>query len=488
MTASRLPLLIAGIAALTASLSAQTFDSTIYNRGIRGTVGLIAGTTSNLTTVGGAYGPAAPATEFVTTSAGAAWTPALPPGSTTTTNPDTWQQLANGTIVSGDPLGVVRQWNVASGAPTQLGAPMPAYIRTIGEHAGNLVVGGAFTPLGGIASLLSWNAAAGQWQPYGSVGGVNVTGTVFGALPYRGDMICYGPTFQAPGIGSTMLARFNGAAWTAIPTIPTTSTQPLEFAAVLANGDIVAMHRTPGLGTTPPYDLYRLSNGVWKHIAKQIDAPVRALLELPDGDLLIGGQFTTVNFTGATGLARYDGNSWSAVANVQGSVFALHMFADDVLGVGGNFTAVNGITAIGIAGFRPSVPGMVSPVGAGCVGLGGLNTLAPINQPLLGRTFSSLATGLGNPAMVVMARSSARLPSPVSLSTIFSTGLPNCFVYGTSELLDVILAPGPGTTTLSFAIPADPLFLGYQLWQQATYFETTEVTATNAQSVVSGKF
>lgn len=79
---------------------------------------------------------------------------------------------------------------------------------------------------------------------------------------------------------------------------------------------------------------------------------INAMLVQPDGKILIGGGFTQINGTARGGLARLnaDGTLDGAFApSVNASVFALALQPNGAIVVGGNFSTVNGITSVYVA-------------------------------------------------------------------------------------------------------------------------------------------
>jgi hypothetical protein len=83
--------------------------------------------------------------------------------------------------------------------------------------------------------------------------------------------------------------------------------------------------------------------------------PIQALAVFDDGNgpaLYAGGSFQLVGGASATGLARWDGTSWTDVAGSVVHVLALQVFDDGcgpALYVGGNFENIGGIAASSIA-------------------------------------------------------------------------------------------------------------------------------------------
>ncbi|MCC7066629.1 MAG: hypothetical protein IT456_27795, partial [Planctomycetes bacterium] len=51
----------------------------------------------------------------------------------------------------------------------------------------------------------------------------------------------------------------------------------------------------------------------WSELGAGIDGEVRAIASLPNGDLVVGGSFTSAGNVLADNIARWDGTSWSAM-------------------------------------------------------------------------------------------------------------------------------------------------------------------------------
>lgn len=86
---------------------------------------------------------------------------------------------------------------------------------------------------------------------------------------------------------------------------------------------------------------------------------VRDVLLLPDGDILVGGEFSAFNGTARTRLARLnsDGSidlAFSPATGPNGTVLALALQADGKYFIGGDFTAYNGVKRVRIARIMPS--------------------------------------------------------------------------------------------------------------------------------------
>jgi hypothetical protein len=122
--------------------------------------------------------------------------------------------------------------------------------------------------------------------------------------------------------------------------------------AMLPSGELVVggPGYFPGWGSSSAIAVRRWDGTSWRPLGAGIDQDVRALAQLPGGDLVAGGDFTQVADLPASHVARWDGTSWSQLgAGVDGAVHALHTLVNGDVIVGGSFTAAGGATANHIA-------------------------------------------------------------------------------------------------------------------------------------------
>jgi len=162
-------------------------------------------------------------------------------------------------------------------------------VRIMTTYNGELIVGGAFTAVGGFAvnNIASWDGA--RWKPLGA--GVN--DAVEALEVYDGDLIVGGSFTQAGGVPANRLARWDGSSWE-------------EFG---------------GGADNTVYDL----------LAPNV---------VSAGSLFACGDFTTVGGTSASRIARWDGSTWHTVGSGGGlNALALEMmeFSGHII-VTGNFS------------------------------------------------------------------------------------------------------------------------------------------------------
>lgn len=287
---------------------------------------------------------------------------------------------------------------------------------------GEIVVGGLFSSAGGVAanSIARWKD--GSWAPF-SKGLINYGldfGTVLAFAPLRNGDVVVGGRFTAAGaMPANGIARWSGNAWSTFgPGLSGTDLAVLAIAE-MPNGDIIAGGDFETAGGVAVNSIARWDGASWTPLGTGLaggtgtyGTSVYALMVMPTGDLIVGGNFRTAGGVVVNNIARWDGSSWSALgAGVNGEVrgpFALLPNGDLV--AGGAFTTAGGAGANFVArwdgtAWHPLGAGVNAPVrdlkvmSDGALMAGGFFTSAgglPANYVARwdGATWSALGTGL----------------------------------------------------------------------------------------------
>jgi hypothetical protein len=156
--------------------------------------------------------------------------------------------------------------------------------------------------------------------------------------------------------------------------------------ATLPNGDLVAGGTFTSIGGVAALGIARRdSSGSWQPLGTGIQGSVRALAVLPNGDLIAGGQFAIAGGLVVNHIAQWDGSTWfglgsgmgSSIASIQATaVHALLVEPNGDLIVGGHFTTAGGLALGTVTGGSWGTPGHIarwnssgwSPVGGGLFG------------------------------------------------------------------------------------------------------------------------
>jgi hypothetical protein len=240
---------------------------------------------------------------------------------------------------------------------------------------GDVIVGGDFSTAGGVAAnnIARYNPSTGSWSALGS--GTDSTVLALAFLP-GGDVIVGGGFSTAGGVRASRIARYNpstgvwsrlgggaGGADYALAVKPGGAGEDLIVGGYLSLGGSVAVNHIAR---------YTPSTGVWSAMGSGVNgttASVRALAVLPEGDVIVGGQFSTAGGAPASNIARYTPSTgiWSAMGTgISGSdsiVYALAVLPGGDMIAGGQFASAGGVAASRIARYSlgSAAPSVAAP-------------------------------------------------------------------------------------------------------------------------------
>ena len=308
--------------------------------------------------------------------------------------PLAFAMMSNGDIVaagrnSGTISGFVTRWDGTTWAP--LGSGMNGDVTCLAVLPnGDLVAGGNFTTAGGVVAkyIARWNGSS--WAPIGSgfsqnvhsvavlsngqlIAGDNDSGfihrwnggswstlgtgtdgsvTALLALP-NGNLVAGGIFFTAGGVTASKIARWNGSSWSAFGSGLTggggTAPSTVNSLNVLPNGDLVAGGNFTTAGGVGASGIARWNGSSWSALGSGLTGggpSVSSLIVLPNGDLVVGGYFTTAGGVTVNRIARWNGSSWSALGSgTNWSVYSLAALPNGDVVAGGGFTTAGGVTS-----------------------------------------------------------------------------------------------------------------------------------------------
>lgn len=255
------------------------------------------------------------------------------------------------------------------------------------------------------------------WEPGAFAGGCN---DVVNAVLLSGDrQLYFGGRFTVAGaVGAPRVARWDGSAWQSLGAGTSGEVRAL---AEMSNGDIVAAGDFAIAGNVVANGVARWDGTSWSALGSGLGLSsgtpsARALLVLPNGDLIVGGDFDSAGAVSANNIARWDGANWTALGSgCNDTVHALAHWAQDQFFVAGDFTLVNGSSALGIArgtnsGLSPFGSLGAAPGGrAICSGwgwhfVGGTFTFGPFNRVAQlgsGSNLTALNAGVDGPVQAL---------------------------------------------------------------------------------------
>ncbi len=121
---------------------------------------------------------------------------------------------------------------------------------------------------------------------------------------------------------------------------------------VARDDGVVAVVCMVGTVSTFAWEVRKWDGSTWSTLGGPTNAVITALVELPGGDLVVGGHFTSVGNVTAFGIARWDGTAWHSFGTgTNGFVEALTVLPGGDLVVAGHFTSIDGTPVHSIASF-----------------------------------------------------------------------------------------------------------------------------------------
>lgn len=283
---------------------------------------------------------------------------------------------------------------------------------------GDVIVGGLFTEAGGqpVSRIALWNGVGWSGLGAGLPGFNSEYVKALTVLP-NGELACGGNFLTVDGVVAHHLARWNGTTWAAAnPGIDGLA----RVVVGLAGGDFLVGGKFGLLPDGSVGDVALWHNGTLSALGGPADGEVYAVLPLPDGSVLAGGTFTTIGGVAANGIARWDGLGWTplgsgiGVTTYSGVRCLLQLANGDVL-AGGQFTVAGGVPCSNLARWTGA---NWSAVGAGVAGPGS-EVIAMRSLPNGDVVLSGSFTSAGGVAATNIARWNGTTFSPLGAGVQF---------------------------------------------------------------------
>jgi trimeric autotransporter adhesin len=171
------------------------------------------------------------------------------------------------------------------------------------------------------------------------------------AIASNGDLLVGGVFVQAGGLLANRVARWNGAAWSTLASGVSAGTQTFVVAlAQLPNGDVVAGGQFAAASGTAAQSIARWDGVAWRAIQPPGTGAGNAVTSLVNGDVIVGGDFTQLGGSAVNRIGRWNGSAWAALGSgCDDDVLALATMQNGDVVAGGEFLTAGGIAAPHIA-------------------------------------------------------------------------------------------------------------------------------------------
>ncbi len=141
-----------------------------------------------------------------------------------------------------------------------------------------------------------------------------------------GDVVVGGVFTSIDSVAVRQVARWNGTNWAAMGTELSGAVEKL---LVLADGSVVAIGNISSGGPSPIRGIARWDGAAWRPIGDGLLGTLKDVVELPGGGLLVSGSFTQ---GGIVGIAQWNGRNWVSFGGItSGNAGAMAVLADGSL-------------------------------------------------------------------------------------------------------------------------------------------------------------
>lgn len=271
----------------------------------------------------------------------------------------------------------IAQWDGQSWNP--IGSGLNNFVRTIlAIPGGGFIAGGHFTQAGGVQTglIAKWDGS--NWSALGL--GLDAGSCRAIIQTSNGDLIAAGSFLQADNQPAWGVARWNGKSWTKLGNTTVGGGVAGHFGAQssvtmildvdeMPNGDIVVCGNFLTADGISAPGIAIWDGAGWSPLGSGTDWVVRSITVLPSGELLVAGLFGSAGGVASRGLAIWDGTNWRAAGDGLNGINASSPFKlvntpQGKVMMCGAFDMVDSVHANSVAIFDPDTESW-SPLGSG---------------------------------------------------------------------------------------------------------------------------
>lgn len=266
-----------------------------------------------------------------------------------------WFDSAGGVPASG-----IARWDGSAWHPLGTGVSRATYDSGVNALVvlpnGDLIAAGKFVAAGGVTvnNIARWNGQA--WSDLnGGTQGDHPEIASLAALP-DGSLVAAGSFDSIGGQPVARLARWRDGTWSDLdpPIGLAVDIVHANTAIVAPDGSLLVGGRSVSTSFFGAGFVSKWDGSSWTNLGIGTNLEVLALTTSPDGDVIAGGNFTSAGGVAASCIARWNwaDQSWSPVGpglTSVGGVFSLASLPNGDVMVGGNFHSAGGTAANSIA-------------------------------------------------------------------------------------------------------------------------------------------
>ncbi|WP_201987648.1 T9SS type A sorting domain-containing protein [Hymenobacter rubidus] len=222
----------------------------------------------------------------------------------------------------------------------------------------DMYIGGDFTTVGNVAAnyVAKWNGTA--WSPLGTGVGNGLNGVVSAlVVAGNGDVYAGGSFTLAGAVAVSRVAKWNGTAWSSLGNGAGNGLNNyVQALAVASNGDVYAGGYFTQAGGVAASGVAKWNGATWSPLGTGVvsstgaNGIVNALVVTGNGDVYAGGDFTLAGGATANNVAKWNGSAWSSLGTgVSGRVFALAVAGNGDVYAGGEFFTAGSLAVNAVA-------------------------------------------------------------------------------------------------------------------------------------------
>jgi hypothetical protein len=241
---------------------------------------------------------------------------------------------------------------------------------------GDLLLGGNFTSIGGVATR-QFARYDFDTDTFSGLGYGNNGGRVNDILLIDSENVIIGGLIsRIAGVNANHIGRLNltTGVWTPMNSQMVSSGDEVNCLALAPDGTVIVAGSFLNGGGSGVGALriarYHPTTNTWSTLGSGVNNTVRGVAVLPDGDVVAGGYFTIAGGVAVNQVARYDVDTgvWSDMGGGISGVFDyiadVDVLPDGNIVIGGSFGVVSGIAANRIAHYNSST-GVWTALGSG---------------------------------------------------------------------------------------------------------------------------